>query len=192
MGLVRKQRRKYETPNHPWQAQRIEEERKIIEEYGLTNKKQIWKNASILRNFRKQAREITKLRGEKKDSNSKILIQKLNRLNLVKTGSKLSDILNLQLRDVLERRLQTVVYKKNLSNSIKQARQFILHKKISVNGKIISSPSYLINEKDKVEYKNGFSPVLTTVVESKTKNTEEVEVKENLRVESTETPEVAK
>ena len=192
MGLVRKQRRKYETPNHPWQAQRIEEERKIIEEYGLTNKKQIWKNSSILRNFRKQAREITKLRGEKKDSNSKILIQKLNRLNLVKTGSKLSDILNLQLRDVLERRLQTVVYKKNLSNSIKQARQFILHKKISVNGKIISSPSYLINEKDKVEYKNGFSPVLTTVVESKTKNTEEVEVKENLSVESTETPEVAK
>jgi len=192
MGLVRKQRRKYETPNHPWQAQRIEEERKIIEEYGLTNKKQIWKNASILRNFRKQAREITKLRGEKKDSNSKILIQKLNRLNLVKTGSKLSDILNLQLRDVLERRLQTVVYKKNLSNSIKQARQFILHKKISVNGKIISSPSYLINEKDKIEYKNGFSPVLTTVVESKTKNIEEVEVKENLSVESTETPEVAK
>jgi small subunit ribosomal protein S4 len=192
MGLVRKQRRKYETPNHPWQAQRIEEERKIIEEYGLTNKKQIWKNASILRNFRKQAREITKLRGEKKDSNSKILIQKLNRLNLVKTGSKLSDILNLQLRDVLERRLQTVVYKKNLSNSIKQARQFILHKKISVNGKIISSPSYLINEKDKIEYKSGFSPVLTTVVESKTKNTEEVEVKENLSIESTETPEVAK
>ncbi|MBN88444.1 30S ribosomal protein S4 [Candidatus Woesearchaeota archaeon] len=192
MGLVRKQRRKYETPNHPWQAQRIEEERKIIEEYGLTNKKQIWKNASILRNFRKQAREITKLRGEKKDSNSKILIQKLNRLNLVKTGSKLSDILNLQLRDVLERRLQTVVYKKNLSNSIKQARQFILHKKISVNGKIISSPSYLINEKDKIEYKNGFSPVLTTVVESKTKNTDEVEVKENLSVKSTETPEVAK
>ena len=192
MGLVRKQRRKYETPNHPWQAQRIEEERKIIEEYGLTNKKQIWKNASILRNFRKQAREITKLRGEKKDSNSKILIQKLNRLNLVKTGSKLSDILNLQLRDVLERRLQTVVYKKNLSNSIKQARQFILHKKISVNGKIISSPSYLINEKDKIEYKNGFSPVLTTVVESKTEKIEEVEVKENLSVESTETPEVAK
>lgn len=192
MGLVRKQRRKYETPNHPWQAQRIEEERKIIEEYGLTNKKQIWKNASILRNFRKQAREITKLRGEKKDSNSKILIQKLNRLNLVKTGSKLSDILNLQLRDVLERRLQTVVYKKNLSNSIKQARQFILHKKISVNGKIISSPSYLINEKDKIEYKNGFSPVLTAVVESKTKKMEEVEVKENLSVESTETPEVAK
>tara|TARA_B100000902_G_scaffold324961_1_gene319362 strand:- start:39 stop:617 length:579 start_codon:yes stop_codon:yes gene_type:complete len=192
MGLVRKQRRKYETPNHPWQAQRIDEERKIIEEYGLTNKKQIWKNASILRNFRKQAREITKLRGEKKDSNSKILIQKLNRLNLVKTGSKLSDILNLQLRDVLERRLQTVVYKKNLSNSIKQARQFILHKKISVNGKIISSPSYLISEKDKVEYKKGFSPVLVTVVESKTKNTSEVEVKENSTLESAETPEVAK
>ena len=190
MGLVRKQRRKYETPNHPWQAQRIEEERKIIEEYGLTNKKQIWKNASILRNFRKQAREITKLRGERKENNSKILIQKLNRLNLIKTESKLSDILNLQLRDVLERRLQTVVYKKNLSNSIKQARQFILHKKISVNGKIISSPSYLINEKDKVEYKKGFSPTLTTVVETKTKNIEEVEVKENLNTESIENQEV--
>ena len=146
-----------------------------------------------IKKFQKTSKRNYKIkRRKKKIAIQKILIQKLNRLNLVKTGSKLSDILNLQLRDVLERRLQTVVYKKNLSNSIKQARQFILHKKISVNGKIISSPSYLINEKDKIEYKNGFSPVLTTVVESKTKNIEEVEVKENLSVESTETPEVAK
>jgi len=177
MGLARKQRRKFETPNHPWQAQRIEEEKKIIEEYGLTNKKQIWKNSSILRNFRKQAREITKLRGDKKQSYSNILLAKLNRLNLVKKDSSLNDILNLELRDVLERRLQTIVYKKNLANSIKQARQFILHKKISVNGAIISSPSHLINEGDKVEYKIGFNPVLTKVIESKAEN--KLEVPEN-------------
>jgi len=64
-----------------------------------------------------------------------------------------------------------------LANSIKQARQFILHKKISVNGSIISSPSHLINDGDKVEYKIGFSPVLTKVIESKAEN--KLEVPEN-------------
>ena len=58
MGLARKTRRKYDTPNHPWQAERIDEEKKLIDEYGLTNKKQIWKMSSLLRNFRKQARDI--------------------------------------------------------------------------------------------------------------------------------------
>ena len=74
MGLARKTRRKYDTPNHPWQAERIDEEKKLIDEYGLTNKKQIWKMSSLLRNFRKQARDIIGLRGERKESSIKILI----------------------------------------------------------------------------------------------------------------------
>jgi len=176
MGLARKTRRKYETPNHPWQAERIDEERKLISEYGLTNKKQIWKMSSLLRNFRKQAREIIGLRGERKDASIKILISKLNRLGLLNKDSTTGDVLNLSLRDILERRLQTVVYKMRLANSVKQARQFILHRKVMINGKVVSSPSYLINTGDKVALKSGFTPNLVKVVEEPKVEVKEVEV----------------
>ncbi|SVC14090.1 uncharacterized protein METZ01_LOCUS266944, partial [marine metagenome] len=75
----------------------------------MTNKKQIWKMSSLLRNFRKQARDIIGLRGERKESSIKILISKLTRLGLLKKDSTTGDVLNLSLRDILERRLQTVV-----------------------------------------------------------------------------------
>ena len=164
MGLARKTRRKYDTPNHPWQAERIDEEKKLIEEYGLTNKKQIWKMSSLLRNFRKQARDIIGLRSERKEASIKILISKLTRLGLLNKDSTTGDVLNLSLRDILERRLQTVVYKMGLANSVKQARQFILHRKVVVNEKVISSPSYLINTGDKVSLKSGFTPNLIKIV----------------------------
>jgi|ETN01SMinimDraft_1059929.scaffolds.fasta_scaffold45659_3 small subunit ribosomal protein S4 len=164
MGLARKTRRKYDTPNHPWQAERIDEEKKLIEEYGLTNKKQIWKMSSLLRNFRKQARDIIGLRSERKEASIKILISKLTRLGLLNKDSTTGDVLNLSLRDILERRLQTVVYKMGLANSVKQARQFILHRKVVVNEKVISSPSYLINTGDKVSLKSGFTPNLVKIV----------------------------
>ena len=50
MGDPKKQRKKYETPLHPWQGERILAEKKIMEEYGLKNKKEIWKMNSMLRN----------------------------------------------------------------------------------------------------------------------------------------------
>ena len=162
--MARKTRRKYDTPNHPWQAERIDEEKKLIEEYGLTNKKQIWKMSSLLRNFRKQARDIIGLRSERKEASIKILISKLTRLGLLNKDSTTGDVLNLSLRDILERRLQTVVYKMGLANSVKQARQFILHRKVVVNEKVISSPSYLINTGDKVSLKSGFTPNLVKIV----------------------------
>jgi len=86
-------------------------------------------------------------------------------------------VLNLQLRDLLERRLQTVVYKMGLSNSVNQSRQFILHKKVTVNGTALTSPSYLVREGDKIAFKEGFSPVLVEVVEKAPKTEEKVEVK---------------
>ena len=178
MGLARKTRRKYGTPNHPWQAERIDEERKLISEYGLTNKKQIWKMSSLLRNFRKQARDIIGLRGERKEASIKILISKLNRLGLLKKDSTTGDVLNLSLRDILERRLQTVVYIMGLANSVKQARQFILHRKVTINERVVSSPSYLINTGDKVALKKGFIPNLVKVIEEPKVDVKEVDVKE--------------
>jgi small subunit ribosomal protein S4 len=176
MGLARKTRRKYDTPNHPWQAERIDEEKKLISEYGLTNKKQIWKMSSILKNFRKQARDIIGLRGERKESSVKILISRLVRLGLLKEDSTTGDVLNLSLRDILERRLQTVIYKMGLANSVKQARQFILHRKVMINEKVVSSPAYLIKTGDKVAFKSGFTPNLVKVIEEPKVEVKEIEV----------------
>jgi len=177
MGLARHQRKKYQSPNHPWQSDRIDEEQKLYQEYGFTNKKQIWKMEAVLRNFRSQARDIVGLRGDKKEAALKILITKLIKLGLVKKDASADNVLNLQLRDLLERRFQTVVYKMGLSNSANQARQFILHKKVTVDGKVITSPAYLINAGSKVAFREGFSPVLVQVVEKATKEEEKVEVK---------------
>ena len=169
--------KKYTSPNHPWKADRIDEETEIVKEYGFKNKKQIWKMESILRNYRVQAREIVGLRGERKDQALNTLITKLVKLGLVEKGATADNVLNLQLRDLLERRLQTVVYKMGLSNSVNQSRQFILHKKVTVNGTALTSPSYLVREGDKIAFKEGFSPVLVEVVEKAPKTEEKVEVK---------------
>ncbi|MCH7902628.1 hypothetical protein IIC68_02645, partial [archaeon] len=53
-------------------------------------------------------------------------------------------ILSLTIKDVLERRLQTLIYRKKMASSLKQARQFIVHEHISVGDKIIKAPSYLV------------------------------------------------
>ena len=177
MGLSRRIRRKYETPNHPWQAERLEEEGKLVKEYGLTNKKQIWKMLSFLRKFRSQARGIVSLRDEKKEQARQILIGKLSRAGLLEKKSTMGDVFNLSIRDILERRLQTIVYKMGFANSIKQARQFVLHRKVLVNGQIISSPSYFIKVGDKVSLREGFNPnIAETITEKPTKENKKVEV----------------
>ncbi len=45
---------------------------------------------------------------------------------------------------MLERRLQTVAYRKGLAHTPKQARQFITHGHVTVNGQRVSVPSYKV------------------------------------------------
>ena len=58
MGDPKFLRRTYDTPKHPWEAARMEEERKLLTKYGLKNKRELWKAQSILRGFRGQARDL--------------------------------------------------------------------------------------------------------------------------------------
>ncbi len=153
MGDPKRIRRKYETPSHPWQAERIQEEKKLQSEYGLRNKREIWKAQAMLRGFRRQARELLAQRSEQARRQEKQLLDKLVRLNILKEGSTLDDVLSLTVRDVLNRRLQTLVYKKGLAYTVKQARQFIVHGHIAVAGRKVTSPSYMVtgDEEDKIE-----------------------------------------
>jgi len=57
----------------------------------------------------------------------------------------LEDVLALGTEDVLERRLQTQVHKKKLSNSLKHARQLIVHGHIAINDRRVTIPSYKVS-----------------------------------------------
>ena len=51
MGDIKRQKKKYSTPRHPWQKDRILAEKELITKYGLRRKYEIWKMNSILKNF---------------------------------------------------------------------------------------------------------------------------------------------
>lgn len=160
MGDPKKARKKFEKPRHPWQKDRIEEESKLKEKYGLKNKKELWKMKSLLTNFKNQAKQLIARSGPQADKEERQLLDKLIRLNLINQNSRLEDVLELKVEDLLNRRLQTIIFKRGLSLKVKQARQFITHGHISINDKKVTIPSYLVkaDEEDKVDF-NQISPL---------------------------------
>ncbi len=128
----------YSRPKRPFDKARIEEEKGIVEEFGLKNKKEIWKAEAKIKTIREKAKKLISAKPEEQQ----ILFSKLNKMGL-KVDS-ISSALSLDKKDYLKRRLQTVVVTKKLATTPKQARQLITHKKILVNGGAIDSPSYIV------------------------------------------------
>jgi len=143
MGGIRKQRRKFSRPQHPWKAERVAEENELVKKYGLKNKKELWRAEAKLRQIRQQARKLLGLTGEEALKEKQDLVGKLNRSGVLKTNN-IDDILALTVQDLLERRLQTIVAKKALAKTPNQARQFVVHKKVKVGSRIVSAPSYIV------------------------------------------------
>lgn len=154
-----KKRKSYDTPNHPWQAARMASELELVKKYGLRNKKELWKAHSILRRYRADARRLlaesaeAELSGHAKTEADQIL-SKLIRYSILKQDSNVDDILALTTEAVLERRLQTVVHRLGLARTPKQARQFITHGHIAIEGKKVTVPGMLISKADemKIDY----------------------------------------
>jgi len=145
MGDPSKQRRKYSRPAHPWQKARIEEEKQFLKDYGLKNKEEVWKTDSLLRKFKKQAKRVIAFRTPQMEKEKTQLFSRLYSLGLIGQNAISEDILSLTAKNLLERRLQTIVYKKKLARSMRQARQFIIHKHIKVRDSLITAPSYLVS-----------------------------------------------
>lgn len=157
-----RQRKKYETPNHPWQKDRIEEEKGFLKTYGLKNKREIWKAETIARKIRFYVRYLNarKAAGFDISKEEEKFKKKLIRYGLLSEKSELSEALNITTKDILERRLQTLVFRKGLARTIKQARQLIVHGHISIGDKVITSPGYLVKveEENLIQY-NPYSPL---------------------------------
>lgn len=138
---MRKQSKKFAKPLKPWDKTRIEEEAKLLQSYGLRRKKEIWKIESVLRNYRRIARGLAARRSKEKE---KILLDKLFKIGLVGKDADLDDVLALTIDKLLERRLQTLVFKKGLATTPKQARQYIVHGHVAVDGRKVRWPSTII------------------------------------------------
>ena len=138
---MRGQHKKYEKPLKAWDRARIEIEKKIKQNYGLRRKKEIWRAESILRKYRGQARELAANKDKDKE---KILLDKLSKMGLIKSESSLDNVLVLNVENILERRLQTLVFKRGLAHTLKQARQMIVHGHVALDGRRTRWPSVLV------------------------------------------------
>tara|TARA_B110000263_G_scaffold231090_1_gene226125 strand:+ start:837 stop:1466 length:630 start_codon:yes stop_codon:yes gene_type:complete len=135
----------YNTPSHPWQKVRMEQESKLMHQYGLKNKKEIWRADTKVREMRRQARKLTANSNETQAQKEKVLLlAKLNRLGMLEQDSALEDVLTMNPENILDRRLQTQVYLQGLSSTVKQARQLIVHGHISVNGSVTRVPGMTV------------------------------------------------
>lgn len=144
MGDPPKFRNKYERPKTLWDVDRIKEEKELKLTYGLKNMKELWISLALLKKYRREARRLLSMTEEERTDSAKLILSKLNRLGVLKETSTLDDILSLTVKDILERRLQTIVYRKGLAKSMAQARQLITHGYISLRDKKISIPSHII------------------------------------------------
>lgn len=144
MGDPKKIRKKYTPPSHPWQRARIDSEKILVKEYGVKNKKEIWKMDAFLRSIHSQAKGLITATSNQSILEKNNLLKKLQKYGLAGADATIDQILGLTLHDIMNRRLQTLVVKKGLAKTVTQARQMITHKHIAVGEKKISSPSYLV------------------------------------------------
>jgi small subunit ribosomal protein S4 len=166
MGDPKFLRRTYDTPKHPWEAARMEEERKIVVKHGLKNKRELWKAQSVLRGFRRQARDLqADLRAGVAQAQRETdgLLGRLTRLGVLPTGSPtLDDVLALTTEEILGRRFEWVAFKKGLASTPMGARQLIVHGHVSIGDHRVTRPGYLVlgSEEAQINYSPG-SPLVS-------------------------------
>ena len=155
MGDPRKQRRKFDTPAHPWERARIEQEKTISKQFGLKNKAEIWKMQSILKSFKVQAKDLVRRTDKEAEKQQELLMDKLIKMGLFDSPIPVEKILDIPTEDLLNRRLQSVVTQQGLAHTMKQARQFIVHGHIKVNEHVVNVPSYIVKrgEEKKITFK---------------------------------------
>ena len=109
---------------------------------------------TILGNWRGIARKSRSMPQERANEIQQTLIKKLVKLGVLSPDAGFEDVLTITVDDILKRRLQTIVFQKGLSKTIYQARQFVVHGHIQVQGKKINAPSYIVKiaEEDMVGY----------------------------------------
>ena len=152
MGDPKTPRRVWKKPKRPLNYDLKMDELKTLGTFGLRTKRELWKARTNLSKLRHQARSLLALRQEIRKEKEPILINSLSKIGLVDKNSTLDDVLNLQVTDLLSRRLQTIVQRKLYFKTPYQARQAIVHGHIMIGDGIVTIPSYIvkIDEESKI------------------------------------------
>ncbi|KAG0139500.1 hypothetical protein CROQUDRAFT_666407 [Cronartium quercuum f. sp. fusiforme G11] len=137
----------YKVPRRPYEAPRLDAELKLAGEFGLRNKREIWRIALTLSKIRRAARELLKLddKDPKRLFEGNALIRRLVRIGVLdEARMRLDYVLALKIEDFMERRLQTQVFKSGLAKSIHHARVLIRQRHIRVGTQIVNVPSFVV------------------------------------------------
>jgi small subunit ribosomal protein S4 len=148
VGDPKKQRKKYATPRFPWRTSILQEELKLLGQYGLRNKHELWRHETMLSKFRSIARSLIGKLPEERGKMEKELLTRLKRLGVLPETAVLDDILDLTVEDILERRLQTIVFRKGLAKTVHQARQLITHGHIAIGNQRVTVPGYIVTREE--------------------------------------------
>jgi small subunit ribosomal protein S4 len=144
MGDPKTSRRVWQRPKRPLNYDLIMDELKTLGTFGLKTKRELWKTQTELSRVRLQARSLLALRQDERERKEPILMQSLSKIGLVNEDSTLDDVLNLQVTDLLSRRLQTIAQKKLYFKTPYQARQAIVHGHIMIGDSVVTIPSYIV------------------------------------------------
>ena len=184
--MVKKLKKQYETPSEAWDEDRIEEEKELIEEFGLRNKKEVYRAESELRGLRRQARKAI---AAESDEQRKPLLERAHSLGLIKSGGTIDDVLSLSTRDFLERRIQTAVERKGYADTAKEARQLVVHGHIYLNGEEVNVPGYLLTQEEEKELELRMPEPEEDESEDSSESSEEVEEENQEETEEAESEE---
>jgi small subunit ribosomal protein S4 len=148
MGDPKKQRKKFETPRFRWRRDILQEELRLIGQYGLRNKHELWRHKTMLSKTRGIARSLIGRPPEERVKMENELLARLKKMGMLDETAVLDNVLDLSIEDMLERRLQTTVFRKGLARTIFQARQLITHGHITIGNRRITVPSYIVSRED--------------------------------------------
>jgi len=193
MGDPKTPRRIWKKPKRPLNYDLMMDELKTLGTFGLKTKRELWKARTNLSKLRHQARSLLALRQEIRKEKEPVLINSLSKIGLVDKNSTLDDVLNLQVTDLLSRRLQTIVQKKLYFKTPYQARQAIVHGHIMIGDHIVTIPSYAvkIDEESKIRLiaESSFNQTLSKPESDLgSPETENLEVETNEQSKNEETP----
>ena len=148
MGDPKTSRKVWKKPKRPLNYDLKMDELKTLGTFGLKTKQELWKTQTELSRVRLQARSLLALRQEERKRKEPILMESLTKIGLVDQSSTLDDVLNLQVNDLLSRRLQTIAQRKLFFKTPYQARQAIVHGHIMIGDSIVTIPSYVVKTEE--------------------------------------------
>ncbi|KAK9798542.1 hypothetical protein WJX73_001310 [Symbiochloris irregularis] len=137
----------FKKPRRPFEKERLDGELKLVGEYGLRNKRELWRVQLALSKIRQAARNLLTMddTDPKRLFEGEALLRRMYKYGLLEEGqNKLDYVLALSPQDFLERRLQTLVFKLGLAKSIHHARVLIRQRHIRVGKQIVNVPSFLV------------------------------------------------